>query len=126
MTDQPSAAERQPAIPEGALDLAAAGEELLDKARGGSAGRAARTLTPGGGAPLKQTLLALTAGAELSEHASPGAATLQVLRGRAALAWGGQRLDVGEGDWAAIPDAPHALHADEDTVVLLTVARSSA
>lgn len=115
---------RAPATPEGAFDLDAAGDDLLAEARDG-AGRAARTLTPGGGAPLKQTLLALVAGVELAEHASPGPATLVVLRGRAELRWEDTAEVVPAGHWATIPRTSHALRADEDAVILLTVAREA-
>lgn len=115
---------RAPATPEGAFDLDAAGDDLLAQARDG-AGRAARTLMPGGGAPLKQTLMALVAGEELAEHASPGPATLVVLRGRAELRWQDTVEVVPAGHWATIPDAPHALRAGEDVVILLTVARAA-
>lgn len=119
-----STARRDPATPEGAFDLDAAGTELLQQASDGS-GRAARTLTPGGGAPLKQTLLALTTDTELAEHHSPGPASLTVVRGRAVLSWGdGERLSVPAGHWAAIPDEPHALRAQDDAVILLTVAKA--
>ena len=36
------------------------------------AGRAALTLGPGAGAPLKQTLLALRGGVQLADHDAPG------------------------------------------------------
>lgn len=117
-------ADRTPATPQGAFDLQAAADDLLDEARGADdAGRAARTLTPGEGAPLKQTLMALLAGRELSDHRSPGPATLVALRGRATLTWNQQELEVPEGHWAAIPAAVHGLRADTDLVLLLTVAK---
>lgn len=112
---------RHPATPDGAFDLDAAGAELLEQARVES-GRAARTLAPGGGAPLKQTLLALVAGQELAEHRTAGTATLTVLRGGVVLSWGDTDLVVPAGHWAAIPDQSHALRADDDAVILLTVA----
>lgn len=117
-------ADRTPSTPQGAFDLQAAADELLDQARGSDhAGRAARTLTPGEGAPLKQTLMALLEGRELSDHRSPGAATLVALRGRATLTWDQRELEVPEGHWATIPAAVHGLRAETDLVVLLTVAR---
>ncbi len=119
-----SKADREPATPEGAFDLQAAADDLLGKARDAEdTGRAARTLTPGEGAPLKQTLMALLEGRELSDHRSPGAATLVALRGRATLTWGQQELEVPEGHWAAIPQEVHGLRAETDLVLLLTVAR---
>lgn len=122
MTDDGDA-RRTPATPEGAFDLRAAADELLDDAREHDAGRAARTLTPGGGAALKQTMLALLEGQELADHRAPGTATLIVLRGRATLTWGQQEVALAEGQWAAIPPAVHAVQAHSDTVILLTVAK---
>lgn len=113
--------DRSPATPEGAFDLGGAADDLLAQAADGN-GRAARTLTPGAGARLKQTLLALTAGTELADHAAPGSATIQVLRGSATLRWDDTSLAVPAGHWAVIPEQQHGLHADEDTVALLTVA----
>ncbi len=119
-----SQADRTPSTPEGAFDLQAAADDLLGQARDAENGRTARTLTPGEGAPLKQTLMALLEGRGLSDHRSPGAATLVVLRGRATLTWGQQELEVPEGHWATIPAVVHGLRAETDLVVLLTVARS--
>ncbi|MFU8873812.1 cupin domain-containing protein [Micromonospora sp. SL4-19] len=103
--------------------LSALSEEQLTLAYATDSGRSARTVHGGAASPLRQTLIALVAGNALAEHASPGDATLQVLRGRVRLvaqdrSWSGEA-----GDLLAIPDARHALHADEDSVVLLTVAR---
>lgn len=127
MHEAADASTRTPATPVGAFDLHVAADELLDEARVPSGGgRAARTLTPGDGAPLKQTLLALQAGRQLAEHRAPGAATLMVLRGRATLTWEDQTVALVEGHWAVIPAAAHALRAEEDAVMLLTVARDVA
>ena len=72
---------------------------------------------------LRQTVIALRAGEELSEHENPGEATLQVLRGRVLLkacdvSWNGSA-----GDLMTVPDALHSLDAVEDSVVLLTVVK---
>jgi quercetin dioxygenase-like cupin family protein len=66
-------------------NLAVAAAKLLERVAAAPAGRAALTLVPGSGAPLKQTLLAFRGGVQLAEHDAPGAATLQVLRGRVRL-----------------------------------------
>jgi hypothetical protein len=55
-------------------------------------------------------------------HEAPGAASLQVLRGRARLVAGAEVVELGPHQLAPIPPRRHSLHADEDTVVLLTVA----
>lgn len=121
MTEAIHADRRDPEQPEGAFDLFGAAEELLDQARAQSAGRAARTLTPGVGAPLKQTILALQAGRSLDEHQAPGPATIQVLGGKVLLGTDGVGLELSQGDWAAIPDRVHDLRAETDATVLLTV-----
>jgi quercetin dioxygenase-like cupin family protein len=61
------------------------------------AARAALTLVAGAGAPLKQTMLALRSGEHLAEHDAPGAATLQVVRGRVRLVRNGERLGAAPG-----------------------------
>src|SRR3712207_3980138 len=95
--------------------------ELLDRAARGSAHRAASTLPhPVDG--LRQTLIALLAGAELGEHEDPGAASLLVLRGRVRLLAGAETVELGAHQFSPIPDRRHSLHADEDSVVLLSVA----
>ena len=101
-------------------DLASLAGELLAEAGSASSGRAARTLVAVGG--LRVTLIALAAGTELSEHENPGAATVQVLTGAAVLTADGQDTHVGSGCMAQTPDARHGLRAEQDTVVLLTVA----
>lgn len=126
MADHIHADRRDPEQPGGAFDLAAGARELLAQARDLAAGRAARTLTPGEGAPLKQTLMALTAGRELAEHRAPGPATLQVLLGDVSLRTSDTEVQLGEGHWAAIPLESHDLLANADAVVLLTVAASPA
>jgi len=81
-------------------------------------------LTPGAGAALKQTLLALAAGRSLADHESPGAATLQVLLGGVRLTAGGQEdLELHVGDHAPIPPVRHGLDALDDAVVLISVAQ---
>ena len=113
---------RDPAAPTEPIDLGRVGDELLDEARDMASGRAARTLTPGAHAPLKQTLVALREGVELSEHDTNGPATIHVLRGRATLpAVDGRALELGAGEWVVIPDVRHSLVAGEDCLALITV-----
>lgn len=117
VSDNENVAERTPTPP---VDLADIGRRLLDEARGAS-GRSAVTLTPSDGGPLKQTLIALCAGSELSEHPSPGPAAIQVIQGAGTLRWGGDTLQVSAGQWAPIPLDKHGLSAEEDLIALLTV-----
>lgn len=107
----------------GPVNLSRAAAELLQSAHTAPAGRAGRTLVPGAGAALKQSLLALVAGRSLADHESPAAATLQVIRGVVRLTGGGQEdVELHVGDHAAIPPLRHGLDALEDAVVLVSVA----
>lgn len=104
------------------LSLQDTADEVLERARAADAGRAAHNLLPGKGGGLTQTVLALRAGAVLQDHVAPGSATLQVLHGSGRLHHDGQELSLPTGSWAPVPRARHGLTADEDLVVLLTVA----
>lgn len=104
------------------VSLQVIADELQETAGGSVAGRAARTLPLPPGGTLRQTVLALTAGTSLQEHTSPGAATLQVVRGRVRLSAGTDACELGASDLVAIPMRRHGLDALEDAVVLLTVA----
>ncbi|MCY7400586.1 MAG: cupin domain-containing protein [Nocardioides sp.] len=95
----------------------------LEKASTASSGRSAHTIHGGHEHVLRQTLIALRGGSSLDEHESPGEATLQVLHGRVTLIAGEESWNGSIGDLMTIPDARHALHAIEDSVVLLTVAK---
>jgi quercetin dioxygenase-like cupin family protein len=68
--------------------------------------------------------LALLAGHDLSEHDSPGEATLQVLQGHVRLTTSGDARDGKTGDYIAIPAERHALRAVEDSVIMLTVLKA--
>jgi quercetin dioxygenase-like cupin family protein len=118
---QAHAPRRDPVGAEAPLDLQVAADELLAEAGQLNAGRSARTLTPGPGAPLKQTLLALTAGQHLQDHLAPGPTTLLGIRGEAVLTHDDAAMTLTEGVWAACPVGPHSLDAVTDAVVLLTV-----
>ena len=72
---------------------------------------------------LRQTVIALAKDAVLAEHASPGEATVLVLRGRITLTAGVESWEGREGDLIIVPDAPHSLSAQADSAVLLTVVK---
>jgi quercetin dioxygenase-like cupin family protein len=71
---------------------------------------------------MRATVIALASGAELAEHESPPAATLQMISGEARLHTAGQAWLLHDGEVVAIPPERHALSAITDAVVLLTVA----
>jgi quercetin dioxygenase-like cupin family protein len=96
-------------------------DEQLATARSVDAGRAARTIHGGQDHFLRQTVIALLADREQSEHESPGEATLQVLHGRVLLRAGDTDCEGSGGDYIVIPPTRHSLKALEDSVVLLTV-----
>ena len=120
--EQVHAERRDPASPEGPTDLRAMARELLEEAGGLASQRSARTLTPGAGAALKQTLMALKAGARLQDHVAPGPTTLLGLVGTALLSDEHGRVELGEGGWAPCPRGAHSIEAVTDVVVLITVA----
>jgi quercetin dioxygenase-like cupin family protein len=123
--DEIHAPRRTPASPDAPVALSAIGQELLEQAHAMAAGRSARTLTPGAGGALKQTVLALVEGTLLEEHTAPGPATIQVLSGEVRLGTPAGPVDLHAGQWAPIPDERHDLAATSDATVLLTVASTT-
>lgn len=103
--------------------LDALAREQLKRAASGSAGRSATTVYGGHEQVLRQTLVALLAGTSLTEHESPGEATLIVLRGRVRLHAGDDTWEGRTGDLLLIPPVRHSLDAVEDSAVILTVAK---
>jgi hypothetical protein len=90
------------------FSLEARARVLMKSAATAPAGRAAATVYGGHEHVLRQTLIALTAGATLSEHENPGDTA----------EWEGR-----DGDLIVVPQARHTVHAVEDSAVLLTVAK---
>jgi quercetin dioxygenase-like cupin family protein len=105
------------------FSLDALAREHLERAVTGSAGRSATTVYGGHEQALRHTLVALTAGTLMTEHDSPGQATLIVLRGRVRLNADPDSWEGRSGDLLVIPPARHSLQALEDSVVLLTVVK---
>ena len=108
-----------------ATSLTDLADSQLRAARALSSGRSSVTVFGGHEHDLRQTLIALVAGHALSEHESPGDASLQVLSGTVRMTAGDDVWEGGVGDYLVIPPTRHDLHADTDAVVLLTVATRS-
>src|SRR5215212_11705208 len=105
------------------ISLTALAREHLETARAAASGRSAHTVYGGHEHSLRQTLMALKAGSGLDDHESPGEATLQVLHGRVRVTNSSSGWDGSPGDHIILPRVRHGLHAVEDSVVLLTVAK---
>ena len=102
------------------FSIEALARQQLAAARESAAARAASTVVGGHEHALRQTVLALLAGASLAEHDNPGEATLYVISGRVTLAADGQSWEARTGDLLEIPAARHTVHAHEDSTFLLT------
>src|SRR4051794_24633540 len=105
------------------LSLDAIAREHLHRAAQSSTGRSAHTVFGGHEHIMRQTIVALTTGTTLAEHESPGEATVFVLAGRVRLAAGPESWEGRHGDLIIVPASRHSLHAVEDAVILLSVAK---
>jgi len=103
------------------VSLSALAAEQIAAAHASPAGRSARTIHGGHAHALRQTVLALLAGRALSEHESPGEATLYVLAGRVRLSAGDHSWEAATGDYVDVPPGRHDLAAIDDSAVLLSV-----
>lgn len=100
--------------------LTALAREQLEIARSVPSGRSAHSVHGSHEHVLHQTLIALTAGSSLGEHANPGEATVHVLQGRVRLEAGDDSWGGAPGHLIIVPQRRHSLEAVEDSVVLLT------
>jgi len=105
------------------ISLTALARQHLETARAASSGRSSATIYGGHEHSLRQTLMAMAAGSTLDDHESPGESTLQVLQGRVRVTNSSAGWDGSPGDHIILPRVRHGLHAVEDSVVLLTVAK---
>ncbi|MFF9479958.1 cupin [Streptomyces sp. NPDC014733] len=99
-------------------DLGALVRDRLADARASAHGRSAHLFLHDG--PLRQTVIALLAGCALEEHNAPPAASLEVLHGRVRLTAPSGNRELVAGQIARLPQERQALHAVEDSAVLLT------
>ncbi|MFE7749681.1 cupin [Streptomyces sp. NPDC057428] len=99
-------------------DLNALADEHLSAARAAAHGRSAHLLLRQ--EPLRQTVIALTAGSALDEHNAPPASSLQVLRGAVRVTAASGDVELAAGRLHPMPRERHGLLALEDAVVLLT------
>jgi len=106
------------------ISLTALAREQLELARTSSSGQSATTVYGGHEHVLRQTLIAIVGGRRLDEHQNPGEATVHVLHGQVSLRAGDNAWPGSPGDLLIVPDASHSLEATEDSVVLLTVAKT--
>ncbi|GAB3524790.1 cupin domain-containing protein [Arthrobacter monumenti] len=99
-------------------DIAQLADEHLALAREATHGRSAVLLGQDG--PLRQTIIALRAGAELGEHNAPVAASVYVLEGAITVVSDSGRNSISEGELAMLVHERHSVEANEDSVFLLT------
>jgi quercetin dioxygenase-like cupin family protein len=107
------------------VSIEATAREQLSTAKRSDSQRAAATVVGGHEHVMRQTVIALLAGAAMTEHENPGEATLYVISGRVELDCDGDTWQARTGDLIEIPPARHALRAIEDSAVLLTAVPKS-
>jgi hypothetical protein len=119
-TDAETVERRTPDAPVVLSDMATS---LLEEAgRSGSSGTSATSLTPGTARTFTQTLVAVTGGNVLDPAHWNGPASLQVVEGVAAVREGERATELGPGEWTLLTDLTGTVAAEQDLVVLLTVA----
>ncbi len=102
-------------------DLNTLATAQLEAARAASNGRSAKLIVHDG--VLRQSVIALVAGTELGEHASPPAASLFVMQGRVRVT-GFDEPVLATGEISVLTHQRHAVLALEDSVFLLTTVTS--
>ena len=105
------------------ISLDALARQQLAAAVAAPSGRAADTAFGGHEKTLRQTVMAFRAGTQLSEHRNPGEATVFVLRGCVRMRSGEESWQGKAGDLLIVPDGLHSLEAEEDSAILMTVAK---
>jgi quercetin dioxygenase-like cupin family protein len=105
------------------LSLDAVAREQMKNAKENSNKRSAKTVYGGHEHVLRQSVIALAAGAVMADHLSPGEATIYVLQGRVRLTSGKDSWECRTGDLLDVPEDRQSVTAMEPSVVLLTVAK---
>lgn len=100
------------------INVAAAAELELDRARVSPHGRSARALLHDG--RLRHTLIALLDGQALGDHPKPEAATLHVLSGSVLVRADEGETSVDAGQLVSLPGPRHDVVAVGDAVAILS------
>ena len=75
---------------------------------------------------LRVVLFAFDAGQELTDHATPSAAVIQILTGRLRLGFGDEAIEAGPGAWVHMPpNMRHSVKAVEPSIMLLSMLRAA-
>ncbi len=104
----------------GLVELDELADALLADLANHPAGRAAKTIISG--TVMRAVVVALEQGVEMSEHDSPPAATLHLLKGAVTLRAGEREWPIRPGQLMPVPPQRHSVEAHTDSVFLLTVA----
>lgn len=94
-------------------------EHMIADLHNHPAGRTARTIVSG--SVMRAVVIALADGSEMSEHDSPPAATLYVIKGKVTLRAGEREWPLYAGQLVPIPPNRHSVEAHADSAILLTV-----
>ncbi|MEX1178218.1 MAG: hypothetical protein WEB09_07125 [Nitriliruptor sp.] len=112
--------DRTPEDPVVLTDLA---NSLLSEAESSGSGTSALSLTPTDAKAFTQTVVAVTRGNQLGAEHWNGPASVQVIVGSATVSDAqGADTELSSGQWADLTAGAGGVRADEDLVVLLTVA----
>ncbi|HLS50080.1 MAG TPA: LuxR family transcriptional regulator [Actinomycetaceae bacterium] len=105
------------------ISIEALARQQLTAAVGASSGRAGDTVVGGHEKVLRQTVVALRAGARIAERENHDEATIFVLSGRVRMWSGDVEWLARSGHLLIVPPARHGLDALEDATLLITVAK---
>jgi len=103
------------------VDFSAEQQRLKQEAHDAPAKRAGSTLYRGDG--LRQTMVAIVADAEMTEHDSPAEAFIHVLEGQVTIHGDNRQWQISAGNLFPIPPEKHSVTADQNSVFTLTVLR---